>query len=190
MKTVLLHLKSSSPYSQSRFHNTPKLEKELHDDYEKRTWMEKGHWNASGHMFIPPTAICSSIQEAAKYLSLQIPGQGKANYTKNFAAGVMVVDSLQLPVTRETVRQNWVFCNADGKKGSGTRVLRAFPVCDQWEGDIQVEILDDIITRPVFEQVLFAAGNLIGIGQFRPRNGGYFGRYVGKVLKWTERNSV
>ena len=32
-----------SPYSQSRFHDTPKKEKESADDHESRTWRERLH---------------------------------------------------------------------------------------------------------------------------------------------------
>ena len=46
--------------------------------------------------------------------------------------------------------------------------------------------MDDIITRPVFEQVIYTAGSLIGIGQFRPRNGGYFGRYNAEIIEWQD----
>ena len=42
MKQVVASLKSVSPYCQGRFHNEEKLEKESHDDYEKRTWRKRG----------------------------------------------------------------------------------------------------------------------------------------------------
>lgn len=46
MKIATVKLTSKAPYSQSRFHGTEKLDKELPDDYEKRTWIEKGHWGS------------------------------------------------------------------------------------------------------------------------------------------------
>jgi len=186
MKRAIIKLKGLSSYSQSKFHETPKLAKELANDYEKRTWREKGHYDDNGHMLIPPMALSSSIKEAAKYLSLQIPGKGKSTYTKHFEAGILIQDHIRLPVTKDTVRQNTVFANADGKKGSGTRVMRYFPTCDIWEGQVSVYILDDVITPDVFRHVLSTAGNLIGIGQFRPRNGGYFGRYMAEVIDWQD----
>jgi hypothetical protein len=186
MKNALIKLTSVSPYSQSRFHATTKNEKELHEDYESRTWMEKGWYDEKGFMQIPPMAIANSIKEAAKYLSIQIPGKGKSTYTKHFEAGILINDLLTLPVTRDTVRKNSVYANSDGVKGSGKRVMRFFPTCDKWSGEITVHIMDDIITRPVFEQVIYTAGSLIGIGQFRPRNGGYFGRYNAEIIEWQD----
>lgn len=186
MKTVTLHLRSLAPYSQSRYHGVEKLPKELADAYEKRTWKEKGHYNSDGHMVIQPMMIANCIKEAAKYLALPVAGKGKTTYTKHFEAGILLTDQIVLATTRDTVHQNTVHCNADGKKGSGTRVMRSFPTALEWEGQATVYVLDDIITQDIFEQVVNTAGNLIGIGQFRPRNGGYFGRFRATVLDWQE----
>ena len=41
MRIVKVDLQSSSPYSQSRYHDAPKLERELPDAYEQRTWRER-----------------------------------------------------------------------------------------------------------------------------------------------------
>ena len=73
--------------------------------------------------------------------------------------------------------------HADGKKGSGTRVARTFPVIHEWDGTAEVMILDESITKDVFTRYLEEAGKFIGIGRFRPRNGGFYGRFsVGEVL--------
>ena len=40
-KLVEVTFSSVSPYSQSRQHDTPKLEKETWDKFEQRTWREK-----------------------------------------------------------------------------------------------------------------------------------------------------
>ena len=186
MKKAIVRLESRSPYSQSRFHGTEKLEKELADDYERRTWKEKGHFGSDGIMFVPPTAISGSLKEAAKYLSMQVPGKGKTTYTKHFEAGVLITEPLPIGYTRDTISENWVYANADGVKGSGKRVMRCFPTVHEWAGTVEYLILDEIITLPVFEKVLETAGTLIGIGQFRPRNGGYFGRYKGTITEWVD----
>jgi len=38
-------------------------------------------------------------------------------------------------------------------------------------------ILDEIITKEVFERTLTMAGQFIGIGRFRPQNNGFYGRF-------------
>lgn len=177
MKTVIATLQSVSPYSQSRFHNTDKLEKESADDYEKRTWMERCHYNKDGHVFIPPMAFKNCLSEIAKYLSMQIPGKGKATYTKHFESGVLVMDPVVLPYKRGNIDGEWLHVPSDGKRGGSKRVPKCFPFFPEWRGDVSFHLLDDTITEEVFKYHLEQAGKFIGIGRFRPRNNGYYGRF-------------
>lgn len=185
MKTAVVHLKSISPYSQSRYYQTPKLEREIHRDYESRTWRDRLHSTEDGHVFIPPMAFKIALGEAAKFVSRQIPGKGKSTYTKHFEAGVLVVEPLVLPILKEDVPGQWQFVPADGVRGSGKRVEKCFPVIHQWEGDVTFLVLDEIITEDVFRETLEDAGKFIGIGFFRPRNNGFWGRFAVESVKWS-----
>lgn len=186
MKRAICHLKSISTYGQSKHHETPKLNKELSADYETRTWRERGHYDENGKMFIPGTQFANSLREASKYMSLQVPGKGKSTYTKHFESGIMVIDSIPLPETRQSVKNVTVFVPSDGKVGGGKRVTKIFPIVHSWEGEITYHILDDIITADVFEQVLRTSGQLIGIGYWRPRNRGMYGRFSVENIEWIE----
>jgi len=187
MKTVVCKLKSTSPYSQGRYHETPKKEKELAKDYETRTWKEKMHYVPdTGQVFIPPMAFAVSVKEAAKYLNIQIPGKGKSTYTKNFDSGILVTEPLLIDAFKDQVECENVFVPADGRRGGTTRVMKSFPLIHKWEGLVKFFILDDIITEDVFTRVLEASGNLIGVGRFRPRNCGYYGRFEVLNVKWNE----
>lgn len=190
MRTAVATLESISPYSQGKHYDAPKLGRpngtatESSKDYEARTWRERCHVDSSGRVMIPPMAFKNCIAEIAKYLSVQIPGKGKSTYTKHFEAGVMVLDGLVLPVTKETVSGEWLFVPADGRRGGGKRVEKCFPVVHEWKGDVTFHILDDVITPEVFDQHLRDAGNFIGIGRFRPRNNGYYGRFKVNKITW------
>ena len=188
MKKAIVHLKSVSPYSPSRYHNTDKLEKESHDDYERRTWMHKAHYDhKTREIFIPAMSFANSIKDAAQYSSIKVKGKGNATWTKHFDAGVMVVNPLPLPVTIDNVEHEWLYLNADGKRNSGTRVMRCFPLIREWEGTVEYIIVDDAIDQEIFTEVLTTAGQLIGVGRFiRPRNRGYYGRYQILDLKWED----
>jgi len=186
MKTAICSLKSVSPYSQSKKFSTPKEARETHEDHEKRVWRERCHVGEDGHIFIPPMAFANSLKEAAKYLSIPVPGAGKATYTKNFEAGVMVIDPLMLSIKIDDVKGEWLHLNSDGKRGGGKRVDKCYPLIPSWSGVVEYHILDDLIVQPVFERVLTASGALIGIGRFRPRNCGYYGRFLVENIKWTE----
>lgn len=190
MRIVRATLKSISPYSQSRFHNTPPIGRssgartEGNEEYRARTWREHCHSDAEGRVFIPPMAFKNCLSEVAKYLSLQIPGKGKSTYTKHIESGVMVVEPLVLPIKKADVEGEDLFLPADGRRGSGKRVMKRYPVIRQWTGTVTFHVLDDVITPEVFEQHLREAGNFIGIGRFRPRQNGYYGRFAVESLKW------
>src|SRR3990172_5271695 len=173
MKKALCHLESRSPYSQGRYHQTEKKNKESHEDYEQRTWREKCHYEKNGEIYIPPMQFCNSLKEASKYLNIQIPGKGKSTYTKNFESGIMVTDKIFLNVTVNKVESETFFVPSDGRRGGSTRVLKTFPLIREWKAVVTYFILDDIITEDVFKKVLETSGQLIGIGRFRPRNWGY-----------------
>lgn len=177
MRQIVASLKSVSPYSQSRYHNTPKGEKEAHDDYEKRTWIKRVHINENGKVFIPPMAFKNCLSECAKYLSIQIPGKGKSTYTKHFEAGVMVTDPLVLDLTEDQIKGEWFHVPSDGRRGGTKRVPKCFPCIPNWSGDVFFYILDETITKDVFKYHLEQAGKFIGIGRFRPRNNGFYGRF-------------
>jgi hypothetical protein len=186
VKIASATLKSVSPYSQSRKYNTPKKEKESPADYEERTWRDHCHVNSDGFIVIPPMAFKNCLAEAAKYLSIKIPGRGKATYTKNFEAGVLVTDPLVLPIKKEEVEGEWLFLPSDGKRGSGSRVDKSYPLIREWGGDVRFFVLDDTITQDTFKYHLEQAGKFIGIGRFRPRNNGYYGRFTVENIAWSE----
>lgn len=191
MRVATAELEGISPYSQSRHYEVPKLgratgaETESARDYEARTWRERCHVDDAGHLFIPPMAFKNCLAEIAKYLSVQIPGKGKSTYTKHFEAGVMVLEGLPLPVTKDAVEGEWLFVPASGRRGDGKRVSKCFPLIRKWGGKVAFHILDDVITKEVFEQHLREAGNFIGIGRFRPRQNGYYGRFAVKKISWS-----
>ena len=185
MKTAICELESISPYSQSKFYETEKLPKERPDDYEARTWRDRLHVNKDVFVFIPPMAFKNCLAEVAKYLGIPVPGRGgKVTFTKHIEAGVLVTDALVLPVRREDVSGEWLFVPSDGKRGGGKRVKKCFPVIPSWKGEVTFFILDETITESVFYQHLEEAGKFIGIGRFRPRNNGFYGRFKVNRIVW------
>ena len=184
MKTATVQLRGVSPYSQSKHYQTEKLQKESAKDYEARTWRDRMHATDDGHVFIPPMSFKNCLSEAAKFLSIQIPGKGKSTYTKHIEAGVLVTDALVLDVKKDEVPGEWLFVPADGVRGSGKRVEKCFPVIHEWKGEVTFHILDETVTEDVFKNILEQAGAFIGIGRFRPRNNGFYGRFKVESVKW------
>jgi hypothetical protein len=184
MRTVTVHLESSAPYSQSRMHDTPKLDKERPDDYEKRTWREKCTYDDNGVIHIPAMGIKQALDRAAKVLGEQIPGKGKSTYTKFFESAVLCMADVNIGYHKDEVASVTINANADDVRGSGKRVKRTFPVMPSWKGVAEFTILDDTVTQDVFERTLETAGKIVGVGRFRPEKGGLNGRFKPTKFEW------
>lgn len=188
MKTVIATVEGVSPYSQSKSYEVDKLQGEGPDDYERRTWRHRMHVDPQGIVFIPPMAYKNALAEAAKFLSIGVPGKGKSTYTKHFEAGVLAFEPATLGVHVDDVQCERLFVPSDGRPGGGKRVYRYFPVIPAgWTADFSFCVLDDTVLQTsvegdftVFEHVLQRTGQFIGIGRFRPKNRGFYGRFAVK----------
>lgn len=186
VKQVEVDIVGVSPYSQSRMHDTPKLPKETWDEFELRTWREKANYDVNGELFVPEMAFKQALDAVAKTLGIQIPGKGKSTYTKHFLSGVLCDTPLMLGVKKDEVEVVKINANADGIRGSGKRVVRYFPVVPKWTGTTRFVVLNDIITKEVFERHMIEAGQFIGVGRFRPEKGGLNGRFKVAAFRWSE----
>ena len=185
MKTAVVHITGVAPISTSRAHQTDKLEGESADAFEKRTWPEKSHYDSEGNVFIPPMAFKQALDKAASRLGIKIVGKGNATYTKHFLAGVMCMEPFPLGVKKDEIKGDWVYCNADGVRGSGTRVWRCFPTLPAgWGGPVRYVVLDDVITKEIFEKTVRESGSFVGLGRFRPERGGFYGRFTVDRIDW------
>lgn len=186
MKTYVAELQSKTAYMAGRYYEPeiPTLTKEGKDEYEKRTWRNRIHTDEKGNVLISALAFKNCLAAAAKYLGMQIPGKGKATYTKHFKSGVLVSDPLILPIKKDAVEGTWLFVPADGVTGSGKRVLKCFPTVKSWSGKILIHVLDETVTKDVLETHLQQAGDFIGLGSMRVQNGGICGRF--RLVKLTE----
>jgi hypothetical protein len=177
MKAYTARIKGVSPMSQSAPILTEREQKETADAHEKRCWRERLH-TKDGFVSIPPMAIKNCLSECAKYLSIQIPGKGKSTYTKHFEAGILVLDQVVTNVAVESIKPEKLFVPADGKRGSGKRVWKYFPMIPAgWQAEVTIYVADETITGDVLEEHLKQAGMFIGVGRFRPRNNGFYGRF-------------
>jgi len=185
MKTAICKVKGISPLSFSKFISIKKEEKEGENAFELRTCRERMHYDSNGNVFIPGAMFKNSISAAAKYLSMQIPGKGKSTYTKNIEAGIMCIENLNLNIHKDDVEMETLFVPSQGQRGGSKRVPKHFPKIKEWEGYVTFVIIDSIITKEVFKRHLEEAGSLIGIGRFRPRNNGYYGRFIVENIEWS-----
>ena len=184
-----VHLESTSTLCQGRYHDTPKIVGgETPAQYEERTWREKAHIvEESGpnkdHVCIRSIVFKNCISEAAKFLSKPIVGKGKATYTKHFESGILVTEDVILPITKDELKSQRLFVPSDGRRGGSSRVHKIFPIITEWSAPVVFSIFTDQIGEDIFMEHVIAAGRFIGIGSFRVRNNGIFGRF--KCVKHT-----
>lgn len=184
MRSVTVTLQGKAPYSASRAHQEPKLNKETADAHEDRTWKHKAHVQ-DGKVFIPPMAFKIGLDRAAKMLGRQIPGKGKATYTKFFESGIIVTDPVFI-ADESAIEMDRIHANSDGVRGSGKRVWRNFPKISDWSGKVTFFLLADEITPEVFEETMKYAGIAVGVGRFRPERGGFYGRFEATKFEWAD----
>ena len=123
------------------------------------------------------------LSEAAKFLSVQIPGKGKSTYTKHFEAGVLVLEPCPLGIKKEDVEHETYSCRQMAfavAVSASSRRIRSSGIIQTCTFYVQ----DDMITEEVFRYHLEQAGTFIGIGRFRPRNNGYYGRFKLDSMEW------
>jgi hypothetical protein len=192
MRICKVHIESipGSPYSQSAMHDAQKLDRESHDDYDIRTYLEKCTTNADGQVCIPSMALKQCIDTAAYKLGHKVPNRRGATFKNFFASGFFCNEDVPIANGKALKKADagmiTINAHANGMRGSGTRVKRRFPEFHNWSGIAEFTIVDDIITREVFEDHLKAAGMIVGIGRYRPENGGKNGRFRATKFEWND----
>ena len=185
MKIYSVKLKSNSQIAFGRFYTNevPKLDRESNSDYEVRTWKNRAHVDNDGKVFLPALSIKNALFSAAKYSGKQIQGQGKKTYSQKMASGVLIVKNV--PIADQTeLKGMWLHVPSDGMKGGSKRVMKCFPIIEAWEAEVEVLVLDEIITADILKEFLIEAGNFIGLGSLRVSTGGILGRFsVGAVTE-------
>lgn len=173
-----------SPLSMSKPFSTQIKEGEAPDDFEEKNWREKMHTSDSGEVYIPAMSLKFCLADIAAFKGEKVKGKGQSTWTKNFVAGLLVIDPLNLGIKADTVKSERFYCHASGKRGSGTRVWRRFPMIPTWKADATIYILDPSLEEDPDRvgKYLAEAGRFIGLGRFRPRNGGMNGRFT--VENW------
>ncbi len=177
MYRAIVSIKGAAPLSQSKQHETEKLDGESNEDFDKRTWREKCNADSDGTVYVPAMAFKQAIDTAAKRLAIPDPDNRRASLTKYFSSDVICENNLSIGVNKNAMTSVRISANVDGVRGSGKRVPRTLPQIQEWGGQTSFLVMEEKIKPEIFEKVLRAAGQSIGVGQFRPEKGGLNGRF-------------
>jgi hypothetical protein len=120
MKIIEVRLRGVAPYSQSKNYKVDKEQGESQDDYYRRTWRNHLHTDKDGMVVIPGGGLKNCLSEAAKFLSISVPGKGKSTYTKHFEAGIICAKPASLGIKADDVQCEPLFLPSDGKRGGSS----------------------------------------------------------------------
>ena len=135
---------------------------------------------------IPLMSIKGALANCCKRMGKQIPGKGKSTYTKHFVSGILPEHDMELGIHKDDIIKDEVLVPSNGVSGHSSKVWKTFGIIKEgWTALCTVHVLDDTITKDVFLEVLEETGMFIGLGRFRPENGGYYGRFEVKDFKWS-----
>lgn len=191
MSVANIEIVGIAPLSQSRQHQAPKLEGESHDDYDARTWREKLNVNrTTGKVIIPAHGIQQCLTAAVRRSGDKIVGKGNRTWAKVFDGGIALFEDFATDLDPNDAECVVISANADGVRGSGKRVPRRFPTFYKWSARGQIYILDPQITKDVMHRYFEQAGLFIGVGQFRPQNGGTNGRFAISRMDWEDNRAM
>jgi hypothetical protein len=184
MKSIKVNITGSSPLlmHSDRFANPldplTKAHKEMtgkrkktDDDFiaiAKSEFIGGCYWNEDTGFFIPSQNLDSCLIAAAKLQKLGV----------KFKQGILVLEE-ELPlngfknVTPEKLWENKKHIDARGVKVGMAKIMRYRPIFRDWSVSATVMVNEDVVNINEAKKALTDAGDLIGLGDYRPR----FGRF-------------
>jgi len=127
--------------------------------------------NDKGKLAQPSTHIIGCLKKAgAKY---QIVGQGKMTYKNLMGSGAVIVDPDMIPHEK----QDWEI-DRRPVVVQRARIVRERPMLKEWALEFTIEYDENEIHKGTLKEIIDYAGRRVGIGDFRPSNGGPFGRFI------------
>ena len=136
--------------------------------------------NTDGSFCFPAQAFRKAIVSASKGLRA-----GKAGVPGLVMAGVFPVGEWVNLLDEETgkpIRKYEIDIRRAVPKGQGA-VSRARPKIPYWKCIVEIEVNESFLPVDVVLKLLQRAGEIIGIGDYRPEKGGRFGKFKAELMK-------
>lgn len=189
MQTFNVKIKGLTPYMQHRMddHKLEQWEKQRGPIHERGEVSHEDavraeyhcYRNAEGKCFIPADQIRGSLIGAGSYVKAKVGGRSKSMKVLVAAMFIVAPEQILIPDYDTIDKRSAVNRNIKG------RVIVVRPKWTAWEAEFQLQVYEDTITKETITQLFEYAGNLVGIGSFRPTNNGLFGRYQTSVTPST-----
>lgn len=133
-------------------------------------------YELEGTLFQPNNHIRGCLIEAGK--EFQIKGKGKSTYSKVIGYSVEVN-----PMEIEHKKTKWeIYSVLAVNPNTGGRNIVHRPMFREWELEFEITFDESRIHPDVLREILDTAGQIVGIGDWRPAKKGTFGKF--EVTKW------
>lgn len=145
---------------------------EDHEAIAKSEWRGSLYWSESTGPYLPTANVRSCLVEAGRLTKMG----------KQLERGTLLLaDKSPLiykgPRKPEELWADGRFYDCRSVVISGRRIMRYRPMFLDWGLEIDISYDPGLLNREDLLQIATTAGNLIGIGDFRPNKGGTFGRF-------------
>lgn len=181
MKNYRVKIKGITPYMQHRMDDVKldqweKLRGPIHErpDVSREDAVRAEYHcfrNNEGHCYIPADHIRGSLIGAGSYVKAKVGGRSKSMKVLVAAMFVVTPEEILLPDYDSIDKRSAVNRNIKG------RVIAIRPKWTNWEAEFNLSVYESSISKESITQLFEYAGNLVGIGSFRPTANGLFGRF-------------
>lgn len=183
IRTCTAQITGISTYSPSGFVTDERPKGVTYDEWEEKIWQKKAHYDREGFVVVPLMGFKKAIASAARLTPRKMTG--RKTFNDAFKTSILLTEPLRLPLTAMDLRSEAFLCSSTGdSRGVGGRVMRRFPMIDDWGGKLTFYVTMPEIPERIFETYLAEAGQFIGVGRFRPENGGVNGRFRVNAVRW------
>jgi hypothetical protein len=142
--------------------------KKTEDDYAEMSrieWYAGLYLNAEGQVVVPGEALERMLIDAAK----------KSRLGREFTSAIIVDGAWPLiyegPKELAAMFASGKFTDRRSVKVSTSRVMRTRPIFRTWKLKFEVNFLKKVIDQRQLDEAISIAGQLIGLGDYRPRYG-------------------
>ena len=179
------YLKGASPLSFGRRYEDERPKDVDPWEHEVKTWRERVHTNSDNECIIPALMLKGALVSVAKLLGDKIKGSSGQKYWKPLKAGVIAENDIPLGIKKDELEYEDVYVTQRGQQ-----IRRRFPIIREWEGWITFTVVpDSIVTQKKFAEYLNLAGQMAGIGRYRPPNGGTYGKFTVEKIEYEKIKS-
>ena len=185
MKKIKVTIEGKTPLLMHRFTDEAQLaattgsrSSVANDAEEPRAQAEAALYvDEQGRTGIPGPNILRCVIDAGKYFKV-----GRVKITTQKTSLIPAAFSIEEPFLLLDGSDWKVDTRPVRIPATGGRILRHRPCFDSWKVMFHAGLDESIISRKLMREIVDAAGNRIGLGDFRPDTKGPFGRFV--VTNW------